>query len=305
MATLTGENSFAVARLLKDMVDSFVAENGKLTLERIEGDDVEFPNIQRALSSLPFLASRQLVVLRDASKNKQFLENFEQLLDSVPDSTDVIVVESKIDKRTSLYKYLKNKTDYHEFPELDDKALSQWIIDSVKDRGGSISFVDTQYLIDRVGAQQQLLAHELDKLLLYDTHITRDVIDQLTDAVPQSTVFQLLEAAFAGKREATLNLYDEQRYLKVDPQQLIAMLTWQLHVLAILKTSGDRTSDQIAREAKINPYVIRKSQTIVQRLTLEKIRKLIADLASLDVTLKQTPIDANEALQNYLLAMTI
>jgi DNA polymerase III delta subunit len=174
----------------------------------------------------------------------------------------------------------------------------------VKAKDGSLNLSDARYLVERVGANQQMLFNELEKLLLHDPKITRQTIDLLTDANPQSTIFQLLEAAFAGHTKRALSLYAQQRAQKVEPAQIIAMLTWQLHVLAIIKTAADRPTDVIAREAKINPYVLNKSQTIARDLTLSHLKKLIADLLRIDTRTKRTNIDPDEALQHYLLTLT-
>jgi len=125
----------------------------------------------------------------------------------------------------------------------------------------------------------------------------------LTDPLPQSTVFELLDAAFAGRTERAFALYEEQRALKVEPQAIIAMLAWQLHVLAVVKAGGSRTPDEIAKEAKLNPFVVRKSQAITRKLTLEYIKELIGDLLSLDMQMKRSSLDADEALQLYLLKL--
>jgi DNA polymerase III delta subunit len=301
--TFTGENSFALGVAVSQLIDGFVREHGELTLERLDGEEADFSTIQRALTSLPFLASKQLVILRTPSKNKQFVEQFEQLLDAIPDTTDVIILEPKLDKRLNYYKFLKKKTEFREFPELDQNGLMRWLASTAKERGGSLGSSDARYLVDRVGLNQQLLVHELDKLLLYDAHITRQTIDALTDPVPQSSIFQLLEAAFAGRARETLDLYSQQRALKVEPQQIIALLSWQLHVVAVIKTAGDRTSDQIAQEASMSPYVVRKSQSIARHLSLAELRTRVADLATIDKRLKRTMINPDEALQHYLLSL--
>jgi DNA polymerase-3 subunit delta len=303
ITTYTGENSFALGEALRELIDNFVTEHGNLTLERLDGEETDFADIQQALTNLPFLASKQLVILRAPGKNKRFVEQFEQLLDAVPETTDVIIVEPKLDRRLNYYKFLKKKTNFREFQALDQGGLAQWLTVAAKARHGSLNHADARYLVERVGISQQLVAHELDKLLLYDPQITRQTIDLLTDPVPQSTVFQLLEAAFSGRSRETLDLYAQQRALKVEPQQIIALLAWQLHVVAVIKTAGDRTSDQIAQEASMSPYVTRKSQTIAKRLSLADLRKLVANLATIDSRLKSTSIDADDTLQHYLLSL--
>jgi DNA polymerase III delta subunit len=85
--------------------------------------------------------------------------------------------------------------------------------------------------------------------------------------------------------------------------QIIAMLAWQLHVLAAVKTAGTRTADAIAKETRINPFVVRKSQGVARSLTLAQLRSRIADLLRIDLQSKSTSIDADEALQHYLLTL--
>lgn len=302
--TLTGENSFGLQQAMRQLTEEFVREHGELALERLDGEEAELAQISEALNGLPFLAAKKLIVLRAPGSNKEFAEQAEQLLSAVPETNDVVLVEPKLDKRTAYYKYLKKETDFREFPALDQHGLARWLADEAKRRRqGSLSAADARYLVERVGPDQQLLSNELEKLLLYSSAIDRRTIDLLTEATPQSTVFELLEAAFAGRTKQALRLYDEQRALKVEPAQIIAMLAWQLHTLAVIKAGGDRSVDQIAKEAKVNPFVIRKSQGIARKLTLTELKQLIHDLLKIDIAIKTTNTDADEALQHYLLSL--
>jgi DNA polymerase-3 subunit delta len=301
--TLTGDNGLGWQTELKKLTADFVSKHGDLALERLDGEEADFARMQEALTSLPFLADQKMVVLRAPSKNKQFAENVEQILAEIPESTEVVLVEPKLDKRLSYYKTLKKQTDFRDFPELDANGLARYLVDEAKRQKATLGPADARYLVERVGASQQILASELEKLVLYDPKITRHPIDLLTEPTPQSTIFQLLEAAFAGNTKRTLDLYAEQRALKVEPPQIVAMLTWQLHVLAILKTAGERSADQIAKEAHLNPFVVRKSQSIARNLSLNDLKKLIADLLKIDVKSKRTNLDPDEALQTYLLKL--
>jgi DNA polymerase-3 subunit delta len=300
---LTGENSFSLQQELNKFVKSFTKEHGDLALERVDGEEAEFDKIREAVTSLPFLASKKLVVLRAPSTNKQFAEQAEQILAEAPETNEIIIVEPKLDKRTAYYKYLKKETDFQEFPEMDQFGLASWLVQQAKAKNASLSSSDARYLVERVGTNQQLLWSELEKLLLYDSKIDRRTIDLLTQPAPQSTVFQLLEAAFAGHTKTVLKLYADQRAQKVEPAQIIAMLAWQLHVLAIVKAAGEQSADNITKQAKLNPFVVRKSQGIARGITLAELKKLVSDLLKIDVAMKRTAIDADEALQHYLITI--
>jgi DNA polymerase-3 subunit delta len=301
--TLSGENAFGLGAELESIVQGFLAEHDEFGVERLDGEEADYQRLQEALTSLPFLADKKLVVLRRPGANKEFMEHAEELIAGVPETTDAVIIEPKLDRRLAYYKLLKGKTDFREFKELDVPGLAKWLVAEAGKQGAKISPNDANYLVQRVGANQQLLANELEKLALYDAQISRQNIDLLTEATPQSTIFELLEAAFAGRAERALQLYREQRVQKVEPPQIIAMLAWQLHVLALIKAARERSIDQIAADAHLSPYVVKRSQAIAKRLSLNELKTLVSDLVSIDVRSKTSAFDADEALQNYLLKL--
>lgn len=304
IAILTATNGFLLRSELKRLVAAFVSEHGDMALERLDGEEASFERIQEALQSLPFLASKKMVVLQSPGANKQFADAAEKLLTELPEATELVIVEPKLDKRSAYYKFLKKQKGFQEFGELDERGLSKWLVDIAREKGATLSMADASFLIGRAGTSQQTLASEIEKLSLYTDKIDRRAIEELTPATPQSTIFQLLEAAFAGNTKRALQLYGEQRALKVEPQQIIAMLAWQLHVLALVKTAGKKIPDEIAREAKISPYVVRKSAGIANRLTLAQTKKLIKDLLVIDERLKRESLNADDILLNYLMTIS-
>ncbi len=303
VVTLSGENAFGLRAQLDLLVAEFLAEHDEFGVERLDGEEASYQRLQESLTSLPFLADRKLVVLRRPGTNKEFADHAEELLAGVPDSTDAVIIEPKLDKRLAYYKLLKKQTDFREYKELDPGGLARWLVAEAGKLGVKLGSTDANYLVARVGAHQQLLANELEKLALYDAHITHQTIELLTEAAPQSTIFELLEAAFAGNAQRTMQLYQEQRVLKVEPPQIVAMLAWQLHVLAIIKAARERSANEIAADARLSPYVVKRSQSIARKLTLAELKTLVSDLLSIDVRSKSSALDADEALQNYLLKL--
>ena len=171
----------------------------------------------------------------------------------------------------------------------------------MRKKGGSLSASDARLLVDRIGTNQLILMHELDKLLAYNVHITRASIELLTDRTPQSSVFELLDAAFSDNIKRTMQLYNEQRSMREEPQKIMAMLIWQLHILAIVKAGGNRSAEIIAKDSGLNPYTVRKSQNLAQRITATKLKQMIRDLRTFDVRLKSESLNADEVVRYYFL----
>ncbi len=303
ITTLTGENDVLRQEALRQLVDGFVAEYTDMGLERLDGEEADYARMLGSVQSLPFLASRKLVVLRTPGANKEFTEKFDTFIADVAETNDVVLVEPKLDRRLSYYKQLKKLTDFREFAVLDANGLVRYLADSAVRRGGSLSTADARLLIDRVGLSQLTLQHELDKLLAYDSKVSRASIELLTERTPQSSIFELLDAAFAGNAVRAMQLYNEQRDLRVEPQQIVAMLAWQLHVLAIAKAAGNRSADTVAKEAKLSPFTVRKSQGLARRITMQRLKQLISELRTFDVRLKSESLSADEVVRYYLLQL--
>ncbi|HKR82268.1 MAG TPA: DNA polymerase III subunit delta [Candidatus Saccharimonadales bacterium] len=301
IVTITGANGFARKQELSKLVASFVQSHGDMAVERFDGEETPAERLRESVESLPFLSARKLVVLREPGKQKAFVENITDILAAAAETTDLIIVESKLDKRSAYYKTLHKQTNFLEFGELDSAGLARWAAEYVTDHKGTLSMADARLLIDRIGPNQQLLQSELDKLLSFNSKITRQTIEALVEPTPQSTVFELLDAAFSGNAKRTLQLYKEQRAMKVEALAIVAMLVWQLHIVTVVKAAGNRSADDIGRLSKLSPFVVRKSQHIARKLSGGQIKTLVAGLLALDIRLKTTGVDADEALQYFLL----
>lgn len=300
---LTGQNSFLMSQQLSKIVDDFVKQYGDMAVEKIDAEEADLQKIIEAIQALPFLAAKRLVVLRNPSVQKAFTEQFEELLKTVPESTELIIVETKLDKRSSYYKTLKKLAGFKEYEALDPSALARWLQAYAKEQGGTIDFSAANYLVGRLGVNQQMLANELQKLINYNPTITRETIEVLTEQTPQSNIFNLLDAALNGQNKQAMKIYEELRRQKVEPFNILGMISWQLHVLALLKTAGERSIDEITKEAGVSPFVLRKSTGVAARLTLKQLKELVRRAFELDGRLKSESIDADEALQNYLLKL--
>ena len=60
----------------------------------------------------------------------------------------------------------------------------------------------------------------------------------------------------------------------------------------------------IAIDAKLNPYVVRKSAGIARGLTAGRVRELLADLLTIDERLKTESLNADDVLLDYLLGLS-
>jgi len=300
ITTLTGNNFYLLKRRLDELVDNFVAANGELALQKIDAEEAEPAAILEAVQSLPFLAAHKLVVIRSLGSNKAASGQIEQIISSAGDSTEIIFYEPAPDKRTVYYKVLKSQTQVEEFNEMDANDLARWLVEQAKNRDGELSLGDANYLVQRAGTDQEQLANELDKLLAYSPQIDRQNIDLLTVKTPQSKVFDLLDAAFAGNKQRALELYAEQRAQKVEPQAIMALIAWQLELIGLAALGKGKDASQIAREAGLSPYPVTKAQALARKIDNNKLKDMVNTALMIDQKSKTTALDLDESLKTYI-----
>lgn len=293
-----GNNSFQVKAHTDVLIKEFVKEHGDLALEKLDAEEVTYEQILGAVESLPFLASKKMVVVSEMAANKQAAEAVDAIIQRSGDTTDVILVEfKKYDKRSNYYKQLKKLADLHEYNDMDEAQLADWL---VGESDGKLTKSDARYLVQRAGTDQLKLSHELQKLIQYG-EINKKSIDLLVDENPSSTIFNLIDSVFSGNLKQALQIYDDQRKQRVEPQAIHGMLVWQMHAVAVVSAApGDA---QVAKEAGLSPFVVQKAQRIARQMGRAKIIEFMKLLRDIDYRGKHEIFDYDEALRYAIVTL--
>lgn len=297
-----GDNDPLREQAVKEYIAGFVGIYGPMAVEKYFGEEIEAGNLKDALSTLPFLSSKRLVVVRNLSLNKNLAEDINNIANYVTDNTDLILIEKHIDSRSKFLSKLKKIAEVKEFAHLEGSDLTAWIVKQAERHKAQISFKDAVFLIDRIGTNHQLLDNELKKLAIYNNKITSESIKELTTYSPKSSVFAMLDAAFSGDIARALILYKEQRIQGAEPKKIIGMIIWQLHILSVVKMAKDLPPNSIADQSKISPYVIRKTIPSAKRITEKKLVDILDQAIKIDLKIKTTKINPDEAVQALLLS---
>ncbi|MHB1864926.1 MAG: DNA polymerase III subunit delta [Candidatus Saccharimonadales bacterium] len=298
--TLTGENSFLISEELTKLSAKY---DNNLNLLKINGSDIQLEELKTELSSYSLFSNDKLIILFEPSKTKGFDEYIQSKEFNLPDSFKLIIVEPSLDKRKSYYKFLKAKTTFKQLDKLALAELYSWVITYTKDRGGSISNDDARYLTELVGDDQFMLASEINKLIIYSESVTRDSIDLLSVPSASSTIFELLDAAFNFNIKGALTIYAEQRLQKVEPEQILAMISWQLNTLALYLTSKSLSSSEILAKSGLSPYTLNKARNTARKLTIGRVKQFVNELAVLDMASKTINLDLDEGLKNFIVGL--
>ena len=299
--TLTGSNSFLITQEIDQNVALYIEENGPMGVERIDADAFTTEEVLQRITSPSLFVQNRLILLRDVSHNKDLSDAILSLLETPLEQTKLIIIERSLDARSRLYKGLKKYSDFKEFNDLRIDQLASWLRTRVDFYGGSISASDALYLVERLGAKQQLLDQEVQKLIIYNPEISRQSIDLLVEPGINSKSFDVAAAAFSGNNKEAVKIYFEQRALKVDPLLIIGSLAWQLHLLVLVKSAGSR--ENINNDSGINPWSLDKAFALARKINYSQLVAAIDRLIVIDSKCKSVDINADDALIYFLLSI--
>ncbi len=301
----TGDNKHLRDKEASAFIESFRSRYGDLAIESYIGEELDKEKISEIVTVQPFLTEKRLVRIRSLASNKTLLEKFIELAINLADNIDIVLVEDKLDSRAKTTTKLKKIADIRGFSVLEGRDLEDWVINQIAENGSTIDRQTVQYLIDRLGSNQELLEREIHKLCLYTKNIDKQAIDSLTMPIASSSIFNMLDNLISGNTDKALRLYEDQRAQGMEPQAILGMITWQLISLAMVRSGIGQNSDDIVKKTGLSPFVVRKNQLIAKNISKNKMIKMIDTTIKVDLTMKTAKIDYDNAIRQLIIDLSI
>lgn len=158
----TGLNIYALSREVQRWKRNFLLKHGSENLQVLQSKDCSLSDILDAVSVMPFIAEKRLVVMEGMPKIEK--EDFPGIVSSIHPQTIVLIVDSKPDMRLGLVKEIQKHAEMKSFPLLSDQELLRWIRTTVVAFGSSITPDAEKHLLSIVGSDQWMLESEISKL---------------------------------------------------------------------------------------------------------------------------------------------
>ena len=201
-------------------------------------DEVEPGQIIAEAKTLPFLAERRVIVVRNAERfltmsgeKGSALWPIIDYLNDPSDSTLLLFVSAKSDKRKKFYTVCKAAGDVVECPQLDDRALATWIKDQARTLGKEIGNDAIAELIHRSGGRLSDVSNALNIVSTFigaaQTVRAQDVIAACAD-VAEETIWSLTDAIAASDMEKALRTLHQLFDLGKSADEILGTINWLL-----------------------------------------------------------------------------
>lgn len=299
-----GEDTFRVQEKIQQMKQAFrekfdASGMNLATFPSSESTKLDTPAVLQAVCSYPFLGSKRMVViggLFDQLKKADeamWIDGFSRM----PDTTIAVLWDvdspSSIEKK-KLFREFSGRAQIHQyvFPKLEGSALTKWVSQRLRARGGVIEPAALTELVMRVGSDLWQMSHEIEKLIGYAAGeiITHAMVDQMVRASFESKIFELMDALSKKQRARALALLDEERQAGSDDHYLLTMLGRQIRILLSVRACLDENSriskQEIAQRIDVHPFVAQKALEQARLFSLMDLKHAHDRLFDFDRDLK-------------------
>lgn len=306
---LYGPDSFTISQKLNEIKKRFLEKdtNG-LNLDVLEGGNITFGAFDQAISTLPFLSDKRLVIIKnllltnkDSDLKLKVLDRIKKIKDE--DLNIFFIEDGEPDKRSGLYKFLDQKTKKQYFAVKSSASLNKFVREIFLESSIKANERVIDDLVTRCGPDLWRLFNESNKISLYvqsqgrDEATPRD-LDLLISSEFNPNVFELIEKASQKRKGQALKILEQFLENGENEQYLLSMIYYQIRTMLIIKDFLDRGKKvtEIFKLARMNPYVVKKTAATVAAYKREDLITLFEKVIDSDFQIKKGDCEPRLAL---------
>ena len=233
------------------------------------------------------------------------------ILNELPDTTCMILVEPEADKRTKIYKWIKKNGYVGEFLKKDqtEKVLMRWVAALLAKEKKKIRESDVRLFLERVGDDMFQIKNETDKLISYvgeRPEIIREDIEAITSGEVQNKIFDLVAAIAEGDKRRALAYYDDLILLKEPPMRILFLILRQYRILLLISNMRNlhKPDKDIAQAAGIPVFAIRKNASQLRGYTLVMLEHCIASCIQVEEEIKTGRIGDQIGVETLIVGLS-
>ena len=273
---LYGDEAYLKKQYKDKLKKALVQPDDTMNFTAYEGKDTNPKEVIDLSETLPFFADRRVILIENSGFFKGSCEELAEYMPQVPDTTLFLFVEEEVDKRSKLYKAVKNVGKIVEFTTQTEELLTRWILTRLKKEGKNITGSVMQLFLSKTGTDMGNIDRELEKLICYcmdkDVIEAKDV-EAVTTEQTTNKIFDMVNAIAEHNQKKALDLYYDLLALKEPPMRIMFLIAKQFNQLLQVKelVGKGAQKSEIASRVKVPPFVAGKLMAQARAFTREQI----------------------------------
>lgn len=281
MYLLYGEDEYMRNLYMKRLKKELLGDGDEMNCSIFNGKDIDVDELISVAQTMPFFAPRRVIVTNNSEIFKSAC-SIPDYYDSFPDTTYFVFNENEADKRSRMYKLVKNKGYICEMKGLNADNLMGFIASRLGSAGINITKDNAKYILDKVGTDMYKLANECDKLIAYvgkreDMAVNTSDVDAICCITLENKIFEMIDDLAFGRRDMALKKYMDILALKEAPAKILRLITRHYSILYILYKgrAGGLDNDRLCKAAKIPSFALRKYMAQLGQYNEMKLKSVI------------------------------
>lgn len=300
-------NEAYLKKQYKDKLKRAMADaEDTMNFSAFEGKDINAKEIIDLAETMPFFAERRVILIENSGFFKNAADEMAEYIKQVSPTTFFIFVEEEVDKRSKMYKAVKNAGKIVEFAEQNEDVLTRWVLGRLKREGKKITGSVMQLFLSKTGTDMGNIDKELEKLFCYTMGrdvITAEDVEAVTTEQISNKIFDMVNAIAEHNQRQALDFYYDLLALKEPPMRILFLISRQFQILFNVKSATAKRVDNktIAQKAGIPEFAVRRNQAQARNFTLEQLRQALEDGVSYEEAVKTGRMNDQMAVELFLL----
>ena len=230
---LFGEEAFLVKSYKNRLREAIIGDD-TMNLGIFTGKDTDVDQLISLADTLPFFSERRLIIVEDSGLFKRDAGALPDYLSQMPPTTCIIFAESEVDKRSRMYKKVKDLGYPAEFKTQTERELKKWVLQLLSREDIRLTEPVMDYFLSAAGTDMNRIRTELDKLISYlgDRKVlTQEDIDAVCAPQIEGKIFDMTAALAARDRRKAMALYFDLKTLREPPMRILFLISRQYHQL--------------------------------------------------------------------------
>ena len=297
----------ALSALRKALLPEGLEEMNELVL-----DDPSADQLIAAAETIPFMAEKRLVIIRDypaLTGRAEADEKVVSYLSSVPGSTQLLFYcTGKPDGRKKIYTVIKKTGGIVTFSPLKGVELTHFVTDAFRQLDKQCDDRTAEYLIFTVGSDTGMLQSEICKIASFASDrsdIMAADISALATPSTECTVFQMVDAVVAGQNSKALKLLRNQLLAGTDRMTVLSMLLRQYRLLQHIKIMQyeKKSRDYIRSTLGVPPFAVEQYMRQASSYTGGQVKRAVSACFDAEYAIKSGRMQADGGVETLVLRL--
>lgn len=291
MYLLYGEEDYLRKQYCDKLKAALVAPDDTMNYHYYEGKDINIGELIDLAETLPFFADKRVIIIENSGLCKSGGDALAEYLKQPAESVMIILVESQIDKRSRLFKIIKEQGRACEFAQQNEQTLKKWIASLAKQDDKKISEAAAEFFLEKTGTDMANIRTEWEKLICYTLNkevIEPDDIEAICTQRVSNRIFDMVAAIAEKRQQEALDMYHDLLTLKEPPMGILALIARQFNLMLQVKELQQKGvgGRQIADKVGLAPFIVQKYERQASKFKMRELKEALSACVEADEAVK-------------------